>query len=122
MIRRTGKSRNDSAESHTGAPFRKSPDERRDRTGNPARIHGKNHGKIQQSGNLRAASRKRIRANPVEQPHDSFHNGDVGIGKISGKRLFHSVAPHQKRIQIDRSPAGRLAMKKGIDVIGSAFE
>jgi hypothetical protein len=58
------------------------------------------HGGPEPGRDLGRASLEAVVARPVEEAHDAFDDGDVGVGRCARHELFHVVAPHHPPVEL----------------------
>ena len=122
MTFRTGVVCNDTRNLHAGPPVGKTADERRNASRHPFGVDHKNDGNPQFRRDFGGRPLHRTGNSTVKKSHHTLDNRDTrGRRKtlpVPSDRLFS----HHPAIQIDRLRPGSPAVKRRVDIIGSAFE
>ncbi len=80
------------------------------------------HGGHQPGGDLGRASLEAVGLGPVEETHDAFDDGDVGIGRGARDELFHVIASHHPAVEVVAGPSRGDGKVGGVEEIGSHLE
>ena len=80
------------------------------------------HGSLQPGGDLGRAPLEAVGLGPVEETHDAFDDGDVGIGRDSRNELFHVIASHHPAVEVVAGPSRGDGKVRGVKKIGPHLE
>ena len=80
------------------------------------------HGGLEPGGDLGRASLEAVGRGPVEETHDAFDDGDVGIGRGARNELLHVIASHHPAVEVVAGPSRGDGKVRGVEEVGPHLE
>ena len=113
---------NDSRNPDRGVETHVAVDQRRGTAGHRAGVDHENDGEVQQLGHLGGAPAVALALAAVEEAHDPFDHGGVGIGRRRREPLPIDVGPEHPAVEVAGGTAARMPVMERVDEVGADLE